>query len=310
MSKVKFIVTLLILGVLLLVPSAVLAETEDPTLTPGEPPAPERTLQDSDASLRASEHRVLSGDHILNNLYERPFTSQVMDYQPELDIQTVAFGVMDQFFYFTITLKAMDLTSGAFYGIEFDRTKTGRGDLLVLTKVPGKQWSMDGITVMADENGDVGGIHPVVADENTKGNGYDTTVELGGDKVAYSRISPDDPHAVQIAVSLALLDNPTEFLWGAWADDGLQKFDQFDYNDYIGPGDAGSPFKDNKDYPIKALYSLDNTCRLPFGFSQETSTTPGTCINVAPAAAGGGGCIRYCVRTCISHPGCCSWGCR
>jgi hypothetical protein len=192
--------------------------------------------------------------------------------------------------------------------MEFDRSKTGRGDLLVLTKVPTKQWSMDFVTVMSDENGDVGGIHPVVADEKTKGNGYDTTVQMGGDKVAYSRISPDDPHAVQIAVSLPLLDNPTEFLYGAWADDGLQDFSKFDYNDYVGPSEAGTPFKDKSDYPIKGLFSLDNTCRLPFGFEQETSTTPGTCINVAPAP--GGGCNRYCVRLCLIRPGCCSWGCR
>jgi hypothetical protein len=37
-----------------------------PSLLPGEPPEPDHTLQDSDASLRAEEHRVLTGDNILN----------------------------------------------------------------------------------------------------------------------------------------------------------------------------------------------------------------------------------------------------
>jgi hypothetical protein len=50
-----------------------------PALMPGEPPTPDRTLQDSDSSLRAYEHRVLSGDNILNNLYERPFYFQGYD---------------------------------------------------------------------------------------------------------------------------------------------------------------------------------------------------------------------------------------
>ena len=308
MSKIKCIIGLFLLISTFIFPVVVHAETQNPGLTPGEPPKLERTLEDSDASLRASEHRVLSGDNILNNLFERPFTAIEMVYQPELDIQTVDFAVLDQFFYFTITLKGMDLAGSALYGIEFDRSKTGRGDLIVLTKVPGKKWSMDNITVMTDQNGDVGGINPIIADEDFKGNGYDTQIEIGKDKVAFSRISPDDPHAVQIAVSLALLDNPMEFLYGAWVDNGLKKFSMFDYNDYQGPSEAGSPFKDNEDYPIKGLFSLDNTCRLPFGFSQESSTVPGTCINIAPAVAGG--CNRYCVQRCAANQGCCVWGCR
>ena len=58
------------------------------TFVPGEPPDPERILEDADSSLRATENRVLSGDAFLNNLFERPFTAREMVYQPELDIYT------------------------------------------------------------------------------------------------------------------------------------------------------------------------------------------------------------------------------
>jgi hypothetical protein len=101
--------------------------------------------------------------------------------------------------------------------------------------------------------------------------------------LAFSRLSPENSNAIQIAVSLALLGNPDKFLWGAWADKGLQDFSKFDYDDSIGPEAAGSPLKASKDYPLKGLYSLDNTCRQPFGFDQKTSIVPGSCINVGPA---------------------------
>ncbi len=66
--------------------------TETPLLTPGEPPEPERTLKDTDSSIRAYENRAVSGDRFLDSLYERPFTSEEMIYQPDLDIYTVDFA--------------------------------------------------------------------------------------------------------------------------------------------------------------------------------------------------------------------------
>ncbi len=82
--------------------------TETPLLMPGEPPEPERTLKDADSSIRAYENRAVSGDRFLDSLYERPFTSQEMIYQPDLDIYTVDFAHDADFFYFTITLYGMN----------------------------------------------------------------------------------------------------------------------------------------------------------------------------------------------------------
>jgi hypothetical protein len=83
-----------------------------------------------------------------------------MTYQPEIDIQTVDIAVLDDFFYFTIALDGMDLSGNALYGIEFDRSLTGRGDLLVLTRVPSNEWSMDNVTVLMDQNGRRGWYSP------------------------------------------------------------------------------------------------------------------------------------------------------
>ena len=294
---------------------AVEAPTKVPLLMPAEPPEPERTLKDFDSSIRASENRAVSGDRFLDSMYERPFTSQEMIYQPDLDIYTVDFAYDEDFFYFTITLYGMnpdELGLNGMYGVEFDRTKTGRGDLIVWVEDPGEDWSLDNLTVYTDSDRDVGGPQPIVADAGFEGDGYDTTVELDGEKVAFARISPEDSVAIQIAVSRDLLENPPEFLWGAWADNGLRNATMLDHNDTMGPSEAGSPINTDDNYPLNALYNLDNTCRLPYGFEQMGASIPGMCISLAPVPANSdGGCIPYCITPCFTHPGCClEWGCR
>ena len=261
-----------------------LEQTPMPTLDllnyPGEPSTPDRTLEDADSRARATENRTLSGDDVLANIYERPFTLDGMIYQSDLDITTVDFSAGDEFYYFTINLAGIDEGEWGpkgYYGIEFDRTMTGRGDLLVFVHMPKKDWDTNDIVIYKDQNGDVGGLQPGEAEDNVHGNGYDTQVEIKDDLTAFSRYDPGRTMGVQIAVSRALLGDPTDFLWGAWAAEELPDVSLFDYHDNIGPSEAGSPINGDR-YPIKALYSLDNTCRLPYGFEQGEDYVPGMCL--------------------------------
>jgi hypothetical protein len=278
------------------------APTEVPVLQPGDPPAEaERTLEDSDASIKAEEKRVVSGDNYLNNLYERPFTSIDMEYQPDLNILTASIASDESFFYFTLTLDGADPVSGKLtgaYSIEFDRTQTGRGDLLVWVTDPTREWSMNGIKVYIDNSAVVGGLKPVAAEEGYQGKGYTETIALSGDEAAWARIDPDDPNAVQIAISRALIVSE-EFIWGAWADGGIQDPSLFDYDDHFDQSEAGSAVKDDADYPIKALYSLDNTCRFSYGF-ETAGEVPGVCIS-----GGSGNC--YCAKYLRTF--CVDWDC-
>ncbi|MHB8806278.1 MAG: hypothetical protein ACYC59_01695 [Anaerolineaceae bacterium] len=290
--------------------TAIPESTDITDLTPGEPnPEVERTLEDADASIKAYEKRAVTGDNILNNLFERPFTMQEMDYQPDLNILTVSITSDDAFFYFIITLDGIDPLSGTLsgtYGIEFDRTQTGRGDLLVLVSNPAVEWSMENVTAYVNPTASVGGTKPIVAEEGYEGAGYSETVELGSDQVAWARIAPEDPYAVQIAVSRALLDNSEEFLWGAWADGGVKDPSLFDYDDHFGPSEAGSPIK-GEDYPVKAVYSLDNTCRLPYGL-EDAFNIPGMCLSIPPKAENKTACV--CIRWALSVAGVClEWKC-
>ena len=135
-----------------------------------------------------------------------------MIYQPDLDIYTVEFTHDENFFYFTINLYGLNEEKQALtgmYGVEFDRTLTGRGDLLVWAEAPtDEEWSIENLTVYTDANEDVGGPKPTLSDEDFEGDGYDTVVELAGDRAAFARLEPGDPEAVQFAVSRMLLDNP------------------------------------------------------------------------------------------------------
>jgi hypothetical protein len=269
-------------------PETVEEAAEAPAITimaPDDLPAPIRTLKDSDSSLRASEKRVLSGDNFNNNLFERPFTSNEMVYQPDLDILTVDFAEDELFFYFTIRMKDVHPEAGlltGFYGVEFDRTLTGRGDLLVFTDDPGATWSAQKVTIYIDENVDVGGAQPLIPDTGHEGSGYEGVRIMQGGEAAFARQDSNDPKGVQFAISRSLLGDPQQFLWGAWADNGLKDPAAFDYNDIMRFSEAGSPFRDNSEYPVKDLFNVDNTCRLPYGFPQSGSSIKGMCINTPP----------------------------
>ncbi|MHB8806277.1 MAG: hypothetical protein ACYC59_01690 [Anaerolineaceae bacterium] len=268
-----------------ILPTTTPEPTDIPKLMPGEPASAERTLEDADSSIKAEENRTLTGDTFVNNLFERPFTSQEMVYQPDLNILTVSISSDENFHYFILFLDDVDTASGTLsgtYGIEFDRTQTGRGDLLVWVNQAASEWSTEGITVYVNPTGTVGGLDPITAEEDYEGKGYSETIEMEGDKVAWARLAPDAPNAIQIAVSRALLGNPEEFLWGAWADGGVKDPSLFDYDDHFSSVEAGSPLNTSEDYPLQALSSLDNTCRLPHGIEQMSSVIPGMCITSQP----------------------------
>jgi hypothetical protein len=84
----------------------------------------------------------------------------------------------------------------------------------------------------------------------------------------------------------------------------------FDYNDTMGPTLAGSPIKDDH-YPLKELYSLDNTCRLPYGFEQIGAFIRGMCITQPPPTNPAEKCDVVCiVKGGTGGSGCYEWACK
>ena len=252
------------------------------TTLPGEPGKVEEEISDSRSSETASQkHAPAFSDKHEYNIFERPFTPRDMNYRPDVDIQKAEITTDGVFYYVTIYLEAVDTASGAAYAVELDTDKDGRGDYLVWTYVPQVQeWKIDGVSVMADINNDVGAKVALRTDAPTTGTGYDTllfsAMDYSDPDTAWSRLAPGNPKAVQIAFKKDFLDNKSSFLWSVWADGGLMDPARFDYNDFFTLEEAGSPLEDNDHYPVLGIHTVDNTCRMGFG-SVLTGSEPGLC---------------------------------
>lgn len=238
----------------------------------------------------APEHRAPYGDSYRINLFERPFTQNVMDYIPPLDITTFRLHQDANFYYVTIQLVSGDPNDplGIDYGVELDTDHDGVGDYLIWAHPPyASAWSTETVRVYQDTNHDSGGRSPEKSDAPYSGNGYETLVfdqGQGSDPdLAWVRLDPRSASALQFAFKRSLAGNA--FLWGAWADAGLKDPAQFSYNDRFTEEQAGSPEKSEAYYPIKAVYQVDNTCWAPFGFN-PTGYEPHLCPPPAPPTKG------------------------
>lgn len=262
-------------------PAATEAPAEPPTptatvvhvLTPAGPGSVKSFMTDVSSASTAGERRS-TGDDFDNDRIERPFTASVMDYQPWLDITRGELSIDSTWTYVVISLEdAPPADAQATYAVEVDLNLDGRGDWLIGGLVPpSSTWTTDGVRIHRDSNGDVGGAHPVQADNPPQsGNGYETLVfdqGQGADPdAAWIRRSPSAGDQVQIAFKSSLIGNDQELLWGVWADAAINQPGWFDYNDHFTPAEAGSPSGGSSIYPIQALFSIDNSCRWTYDFT-------------------------------------------
>ncbi len=280
-------------------PTATVAHTTFPT-SPGSLSA---WVTDSSSSSYAAERRTDS-DLFSKLFFERPFTSQTMDYQGHLDITRGEIFVGSPFVYVTIFLEGSPPTdSTAHYGIEIDQDRDGRGDWLVYGQVPtSSDWTSQGVRAYSDTNNDVGDGTPAEADGSGAGlNGYDNMIFDQGYNTtdpdgAWIRRDPSSPNKVQLAFKYSLIGSPSEFLWGVWSDEGPKNPAWFDYNDHFNITEAGSPDKSSSHYPLKALYSVDNSCRYTYGFT-ATTQYPAMCKLPTPPGDIAGGVYEDIIGT-------------
>ncbi len=260
------------------------------TITPGQPGWVSQWWMDTNSSSTAGQKRANGGDYLNQNLLERPFTSQQMDYRPDVDIIRVELSQDDNFYYFLIHLSGLNPENSmlsATYGVEIDLNRNGRGDFLIWASGDGTtEWNISEVYIYQDANKDVGGTRPLLGDApGYSGNSYENTVfspqNLSDPDMAWKRVDPADATIIQLALKKSVINNASTFMWNGWADDGLKDPTQFDYNDFYTLSQAGSPIGGTSDYPLKDLYLTDNTCRLPFGF-EATGNEPGVCYVPEP----------------------------
>jgi hypothetical protein len=277
-------------------PSETPTPTPEPAIEhltqPGEPERIRTWISDISSKPYAPEKRTI-GDSLNVNLLERPFTAGEMNYQPYLDITRVEIGPGDEWIYVVLILEGeppqVIEESVPSYAIEIDIDRDGRGDWLISALLPpGNQWTTEGVRVWQDTNENVGGQLPMSAEAPLGGlDGYDQLIfdQGRGDDadIAWVRRGPNSALQVHLAFKHTLIDSSSTFLWGGWTDEGLREPGQFDYNDQYTLALAGSPLINNANYPLKDLFSMDNTCRWTYGF-EPTTAYPGLCPLPTPTA--------------------------
>jgi hypothetical protein len=251
------------------------------TMLPGDPPVAARFVTDRSSAVLADEHRSIADD-FNNGLFERPFTSQAMEYKAYLDLTRGEVAAGGLWLYVTLSLEGgPSALEPAYYGVEFDLDLDGRGDVLVAGAAPlDTNWTTDGVRVYQDTNDDVGGSVPVRADPPTGvGDGYDMLAFDQGNgpdpDAAWIRLSPSNPNQVQIALKQGLVNGDREMLWWGWTFAAPEPA-WHDYQDHFTLEQAGSPLVENAQYPIKDLAEVDSTCRWAFDFN-PVGSEPGVC---------------------------------
>ncbi|MCL4275524.1 MAG: hypothetical protein KJZ77_16755 [Anaerolineales bacterium] len=250
--------------------------------------APNSSLSyDVESVITAPEQRAPFGDSYDINRLERPFL-QDMTYIPDLDIRTFGLGRDADWIYVSIGLIGEDPNNsiGIDYGVEFDINNDGYGDFVMVASPPyTDEWTAANVRVYADKNRNTSGLSAVRSDAPFSSDGYETLLFDGSlttnedTDMVWVRMNAGPNATVQFAIKQAVIGNV--FMYGVFADADLKDISQLDYVDRFTEEDAGSPIKDKRDYPLKALHSFDNTCREAHGFT-PTGYEPMLCPKDSP----------------------------
>jgi hypothetical protein len=242
---------------------------------------------DVDSAGTAAEKRAPYGDAYDLNLLERPF-SQDMTYLSNLDIRTFRL-TQDGTWYF-VSIKTIGSDPNALpetrYAVELDVNKDGFGDFIIVAQPPyTTDWTTQNVRVFADKNHNTSGLSPRKSDAPFDADGYETLIFDGAQGVgddpdlAWVRLANNAEATIQFAFKKSWA-GPV-FMFGVLADAGLKDVSKLDYVDRFTEEQAGSPVRSNPNYPLKALYAVDNTCRQAVGFV-PSGYEPMLCPKIVP----------------------------
>jgi hypothetical protein len=209
-----------------------------------------------------------------------------MNYLPYLDIVKSTMQREDKdFIYVSIQVAAPVADSGekaARYGLLLDPNLDGRSEFLVLAQKPvSTDWSVAGVDVW--ESSSAG--KPVATDSGpipvTGSMGYDVNLFSSGKgseaDLVWARLSPEKPDTVEIAFRNSLVGGEKgKFVWRPVTDGADYTSTLYDLNVSYTLEQAGSPLGDSMFYPLKEVYSVDNTCRVASGYT-ASGNEPGLC---------------------------------
>lgn len=282
--------------------------------SPSVSPSAGGLIYDVESSGTAPEKRAPYGDSYDINRLERPFL-QDMTYVPDLDIVTFSVTEDDVWFYVSIKLIGKDPNNalGINYGVELDTNHDGFGDFIIWAQPPyNPVWETVNVNIFADKNHNTAGLSADKSDAPINTDGYEAQIFNGGPgdadpDMAWVRMNTTPDATLQFAFKKSW--SGTVFMLGVISDAGLKDVAKLDYIDRFKEEEAGSPVKDKKYYPLKALFAVDNTCQEAFGFKPQGFETR-LCPRAAPTPEPGQpstGCVnpgQYHDQGSCSNAGC------
>jgi hypothetical protein len=243
-----------------------------------------------DSSTTAEFKKSAGGDRFTYERFERPFNASTMDaYFPHLDIVDALTYQDDMWLYATVQVKDRSAATSSPYrfAMQLDTDIDGKGDWLVMASNPSSiEWTVVGVQLFEDANGDVGNVTAMTTDNYATGDGFELLVfdeGKGNDSdTAWVRVSPLDSNTVEFSLKRSVLGDSTTYLIDMWAGSSLLDPSLFDFSDHFtheeaGAADPGFPVF----YPIKSIYEIDNTCRMAVGFT-PAGNEPRICRSIAP----------------------------
>ncbi len=289
-----------------------------PISAPDANPYPDVTSADT-----APEQRAPYGDSYEINRLERPFT-QDMTYIPDMDIASFSITEDADWYFVSIELvgKNPNSPSNIQFSVELDTNRDSFGDYLIVAQPPfSEDWNAEAIKIYADTDRDSAGVNASKSDALFSGNGYDQLIYsipegVGTDiDLAWVRMNAGPLATIQFAFKKSFAGS--SFLYSVLSDAGLKDIARLDYVDYFTEADAGSPVRSNLNYPLKALYAVDNTCYQAFGF-KPSGYEPKICPEIVQPQIiqSGGGVpqpgstpgVDACTAMGRPDPGNCPWG--
>jgi len=277
------------------------SSTPEPTKTmdhkdiPGSPVGKVfQTVYDQIDEKTAGQKQAFGGDDFKNGKYERPF-DQDMNYIPQIDLVSVQLNREDPLWIYILFEVDRQFSDNPDFSphflVEIDQNLDNRGDVLIVAgKPPSSDWTTESVVVLTNPDLNIGGVKPVKPDTNlSEGRGYYQEIFNNGTgddaDLAWVRMSKTKPTVVELAFKNTLTGGDKgKFIWLPWTDAEMLDWSLFEFNDHFTFEEAGYPLKeDAKNYPIKAIWGVDNTCRVSSGFVPQ-GTMPGLCPNYEPAA--------------------------
>jgi hypothetical protein len=225
-----------------------------------------------------------------------------MTYVPALDITDFNIKQDGDWYYVSIDLAGTDSNNslGINYGVDIDTDRDGFGDYLIFAGPPYTTgWQTDHVQVFADKNHDSAGKSADKSDAPITTDGYETTIFDGSQGIgedtdmAWVRLAGEN--TVQFAFKKSFAGD--KFMFGVMSDAGLRNVTRLEYVDRFTALEAGSPVRDNANYPLALLFAVDNTCRSVFGFTPtgyEKRICPKIIQSVVKDKGGGGNSASGC----------------